>query len=125
MANNMLRPENAYTGQTNVIDQYPGSGVNIPQVDAIRRARGQGGRTPLYGTPADVTGTPNRGAPQERTLSGAPDRGEQGGYQTMQAQMPQVPQSGDQLSPLMGRPTGRGKPQPVRRAPIVRPREAL
>lgn len=42
-----------YPGQTSALEQYPMSGMNIPQVDAIRRARSQQ-KMPLYSMAEEV-----------------------------------------------------------------------
>lgn len=41
--------------QMSAVDQYPQSGMRMPQVDAIRRAR-MGGQTPLYSAAEEVMG---------------------------------------------------------------------
>ena len=110
-----------YPGQSTTMEQYPQSGVNIPQVDAIRRAR-MASSAPLYGTkPGAVS-------------SAAPDSG--GGYQFNPNKRGLVPdQMGTkpmQVAPYMGTkpaavgaPSGRGLPQAARPAPIVRGRGDL
>ena len=44
-----------YPGQTTALEQYPNSGMSIPQVDAIRRARA-GMQKPLYSAAEEVMG---------------------------------------------------------------------
>jgi hypothetical protein len=44
-----------YPGQTTALEQYPNSGMNIPQIDAIRRAR-SAQKTPLYAGSEEVMG---------------------------------------------------------------------
>lgn len=44
-----------YPGQTTALEQYPDSGMRIPQIDAIRRAR-SAQKTPLYAGSEEVMG---------------------------------------------------------------------
>lgn len=46
-----------YPGQTTALEQYPRSGMNLPQIDAIRRARSEQKR-PLYAGSEEIAGGP-------------------------------------------------------------------
>lgn len=127
-----------YPGQTTALEQYPNSGMNIPQVDAIRRARA-GVQKPLYSVAEEVMGGIKPMADQGPSFGGMKPMAEGGGFATK----PQAlgdPNAKFGTKPMMegdpnakfgrkpmaeqprriGAPTGRGVPGVPGPAPRVR-----
>lgn len=116
--------------QLSAVDQYPNSGMRMPQVDAIRRAR-MGVQSPLYAGAEEVMG--NKPAadvagrlsdsiggtkPMQEGMGMKPAM--EGGYGTKPAfNDPRLSQFGRKPA-RMGAPSGRGMPGIPGPAPRVR-----
>lgn len=111
--------------QLSAVDQYPNSGMRMPQVDAIRRAR-MGAQAPLYSASDEVMGGTKPMA--EPSMGGMKPAGDNMGTKPMmEPQMAQKPGFNDpRLSQFgrkparMGAPSGRGMPGIPGPAPRVR-----
>jgi hypothetical protein len=132
-----------YPGQTTALEQYPNSGMNIPQIDAIRRAR-SGSRKPLYSAAEEVMGGPQAMSDQlQGAMGSTKPQAEMGGMKPMAegggfggtkpgfddprlSQFGRKPMMEGQRSPMgakpmrMGAPSGRGLPGVPGPAPRVR-----
>ena len=126
-----------YPGQTTAIEQYPNSGMNIPQIDAIRRARA-GSTKPLYSAAEDVMGGAQAQGAQlqgqmggiKPAMEGPPGFGAKPGVDQRMAQFgrmrpegmrkPMAEQIGGTKPMRVGAPSGRGMPGIPGPAPRVR-----
>lgn len=137
-----------YPGQTTALEQFPNSGMNIPQIDAIRRAR-SAQKTPLYAGSEEVMGAKpmaeqlqgNMGAtkpyqdPSAKFPMGTKPMAEGGGMRPPMDESanklgfndPRLSQFGrrkpmaeNTRPPRMGAPSGRGMPGVPGPAPRVR-----
>ncbi len=123
--------------QMTALQQYPESGVNIPQVLAIQRAR-MGGKKPLYASSGDVMGgaKPMQEAPSfggQKPMGVAPSAGAEP-VNSFGAPKPMGPSGGmrppeqsvSKYDPnaRIGRPGNRSLPGKPGMAPVVRNRIA-
>lgn len=124
-----------YPGQTTALEQYPNSGMNIPQVDAIRRARA-GSRKPLYTAAEEVMGGPQAMSEQiQGAMGGTKPQAEMGGMKPMaegggfggtkpsfdrMSQFGRRPPDANAKAARVGAPTGRGLPGVPGPAPRIR-----
>lgn len=139
-------PGPAYAGQTTTLEQYQRSGMQIPQVDAIRRSR-MTSSSPLYGASGDVMGGAkpmpevnggiqrqpgmmdamgNKRGMVAPNVSGLEAAGQQvQGARDLSGLEAQSQSMYGAKPAMMGAPSGRGLPQAARPAPIIRDRRSF